>query len=355
MEPIRVALAGAGNCAWSFSQFTALAQANPEARLPGLMSHTVGGYRLADVTVVAAFDVDAAKVGLPLAEAFTAPAISATAFTALGTDRDAPVLPAPVLDGLEGPLGAVVRPAAAARDARPEHVAKALVEYDVDVLVIALPTGSSRAIRMFANAALAAGVAVVNCTPEELARDAELRRRFADAGVVLLGDDLRSHFGATTLHTALIELLLSRGVVLSDTYQLNVGGNTDFLNLADARRSASKFTSKANALRAAGMADVDGVAGPTGYIGHLADTKVCFASIKATSVLGSGIEIDVKLTVQDSPNAAGVIANAVRVGKTAADRGLSGVLDDVTALLFKSPPHGLPETEARAAFLGFAS
>ncbi|MEU5401403.1 inositol-3-phosphate synthase [Streptomyces sp. NPDC005963] len=355
MKPVRVALAGAGNCAWSFSQFVALAQADPDTRLPGLMCHTVGGYRLSDVSIVAAFDVDAAKVGLPLAEAFTAPAICATDFAALGADRNAPVLAAPVLDGLAGPLGGVVEPAAAARDATQEDVSKALAEYDVDVLVIVLPTGASQAIRMFAHAALAAGVAVVNATPEELARDVDLRRRFADAGVVLLGDDLRSHVGATSLHTTLIELLLSRGLVLSSTYQLNVGGNTDFLNLADAGRSASKFASKANALRAAGVTDVDGVAGPTGFIGHLADTKVCFAHIKATSVLGSEVEIDVKLTVEDSPNAAGVIANAVRLGKAATDRGLSGTVDDAAAILFKSPPNGLPESEARAAFLDFAS
>lgn len=355
MNPIRVALAGAGNCAWSFTQFVALAQADPDTRLPGLMCHTVGGYRLADVRVVAAFDVDATKVGRPLAEAFTAPAISATAFIELGDDRNAPVLAAPVLDGLAGPLGSVVEPAAAARDATQEDVAKALVEHDVEVLVIALPTGASQAIRMFADAALAAGAAVVNCTPEELARDEDVRRRFADAGVVLLGDDLRSHLGATCLHTALIELLLSRGLELASTYQLNVGGNTDFLNLADAGRAASKFTSKANALRAAGMTDVDGVAGPTGFIGHLGDRKVCFANVRATSVLGSEVQIDIKLTVEDSPNAAGVIANAVRAAKTATDRGLSGKVDAPSPLLFKSPPRGLPESEARTAFLDFAS
>ncbi|MEU9802457.1 inositol-3-phosphate synthase [Streptomyces sp. NPDC051000] len=355
MKNIRVALAGAGNCAWSFAQFVALAQADPDTRLPGLMCHTLGGYRLADVRIVAAFDVDAAKVGLPLAQAFTAPAISATGFTALGADRDAPVLPAPVLDGLTGPLGAVIPIATAARDATPEDVAKALVEHEVDILVIALPTGASQAIRMFARAALAAGTAVVNCTPEELARDESVSRRFADAGVVLLGDDLRSHLGATCLHTALIELLLSRGLELESTYQLNVGGNTDFLNLADTTRSASKFTSKANALRAAGMTDVDGVAGPSGFIGHLADTKLCFANVTARSVLGSQVRIDIKLQVEDSPNAAGVIANAVRAAKTAGDRGLSGAVDGPSPLLFKSPPHGLPESEARTAFLDFAS
>ncbi|MFE3578245.1 inositol-3-phosphate synthase [Streptomyces vinaceus] len=355
MKSIRVAIAGAGNCAWSFAQFTAQAQADPDTRLPGLMCHTLGGYRLADVTIVAAFDVDEAKVGLPLAEAFTAPAVSATRFTPLGADRDAPVLPAPLFDGLDGPLGAVVRTAPAVADATPEDVAKALVEHEVDVLVIALPTGASQAIRMFARAALTAGTAVVNCTPEELARDEAVARGFADAGVVLLGDDLRSHLGATCLHAALIELLLSRGLELESTYQLNVGGNTDFLNLADTARSASKFTSKSNALRAAGMTDVDGVAGPSGFIGHLGDTKLCFANVTASSVLGSEVRIDIKLTVEDSPNAAGVIANAVRAAKTAGDRGLSGAVDAPSPLLFKSPPRGLPESQARAAFLDFAS
>ncbi|SCL20822.1 L-myo-inositol-1-phosphate synthase [Micromonospora pallida] len=355
MKPIRVVLAGAGNCASSFSQFVAQAQADPAATPPGLMCRSVGGYLLSDVRVVAAFDVDATKVGRSLSDAFATPVVSATAFVPLGADGDSPVLPAPVLDGLAGPLGGVVQPADAAQDARPEDVTKALIELEADVLVIMLPTGASRAIRMFADAALAAGIAVVNATPEELARDEALCRRFADAGVVILGDDLRSHLGATTLHTALLELLLSRGLVPSSTYQLNVGGNTDFLNLADPTRSASKFTSKANALRAAGMDDASIAAGPTGFIRHLADTKVCFLNITATSVLGSEVKIDVKLTVEDSPNAAGVIANAVRAARLATDRALSGAVNDACALLFKSPPRGLPEGEARAAFLGFVS
>lgn len=353
MKSINVAFAGAGNCAYSFSQFVAQAQAEPDSRLPGLMCHTLGGYRLADVRIVAAFDVDDEKVGRPLAEAFTAQTVTATAFTALDADGAAPVLPAPVLDGLDGPLGAVVAPAAAALEASAEQVAKGLVEHSVDVLVIALPTGSSRSIRMFAEAALATSTAVVNCTPAELARDAELSARFAEAGIPVLGDDLRSHMGATTLHTALVELALSRGLELDSSYQLNVGGNTDFLNLADSSRSASKFTSKSNALRAAGLSNADGVAGPTGFVPHLADTKLCFASVKGTSVLGSQVEIDIKLTVEDSPNAAGVIANAVRAAKTAHDRGLSGPVDAPAPLLFKSPPRGLPESEALAAFTEF--
>ncbi|WP_103500273.1 MULTISPECIES: myo-inositol-1-phosphate synthase [unclassified Streptomyces] len=355
MRAIRVALAGAGNCAWSFSQFVAQAHAAPAAPLPGLMCQTIGGYRLADVRVAVAFDVDADKVGRPLATAFEAPTISATRFAELDADKDAPVLPAPLLDGLVGPMGTVVTPAEETHDATSDSVAKAIVEHAVDVLVISLPTGATQAVRMFAEAALAAGAAVVNCTPERVARDEELSARFADAGVPLLGDDLRSHLGATTLHTALIELLLSRGLELESTYQLNVGGNTDFLNLADATRSASKFTSKANALRAAGMTDVSGVAGPTGYIGHLADTKLCFANLRARSVLGSEVQIDVKLTVEDSPNAAGVIANAVRAAMTAVDRGLSGAVDGPAPMLFKSPPRGLPESQARSAFLDFAA
>lgn len=355
MQSIRVALAGAGNSACSFSQFVAIAQANPDAQLPGLMFRSVGGYRLSDVRIVAAFDVDAAKVGLTVAKAFTASSISATRFTQLGDDGDAPVLPAPVLDGLTGPLSAVVKCADAARSATMEDVAEALNAYEVDVLVIALPTGASEAIRMFASAAISASVAVVNATPEPLARDKSLCRRFAKEGVVVLGDDLRSHLGATSLHTALIELITSRGLVPMATYQLNVGGNTDFLNLADPARSASKFTSKANALRAAGLTDLDPGAGPTGFVRHLKDTKVAFLNIKAMSVLGSEVEIDVKLRVEDSPNAAGVIANAVRAAKAAQDRGLSGSVNDASALLFKSPPRGLPECEARRAFLEFAS
>lgn len=355
MNSIRVAIAGAGNCAYSFAQFVAMAQADPEAQLPGLMCDTIGPFRLSDVSIVAAFDVDEAKVGRTLEEAFAAPTVSATRFTRLGADAGAEVLPAPVLDGVDGPLGRTIRIADAAREATQEDVAKILVDREVDVLAILLPTGSTDAIEMFARSALDAGVSVVNGTPAELARSTELCEEFRNAGLALLGDDLRSHLGATTLHTALIELLTSRGLVPEHTYQLNVGGNTDFLNLADPQRSSSKFASKANALRAAGITDLDTGAGPTGYIRHLGDTKVCYVNIRAASVLGSTVEMDIKLRVEDSPNAAGVLANAVRAAKFAQDTGRYGAVSEASAMLFKSPPHGMPETTARASFVDFAS
>ncbi len=353
MGHIRVAIAGAGNCASSFSQFVALAHAEPDAKLPGLMCESIGGYRLSDIKVVAAFDVDAAKVGMTLVEAFGAPTIVATRRAELGERWNVPVLPAPVLDGLAGPLSAVVQPAAAAEAASAESVAKALVDLGVDVLMITLPTGASQAIRMFAAAASAAAVGVVNATPETLARDPLIASQFADAGLVILGDDLRSHLGATALHTALLELLGSRGLEPVTTYQLNVGGNTDFLNLSDPGRSQSKRDSKANALRAAGLFDTDTGAGPTGFVRHLGDTKICFINVRARSVLGSEVQIDLKLQVEDSPNAAGVLASAIRAAKLAVDRGLIGAVNEACALLFKSPPHGLPESEARTAFLEF--
>jgi myo-inositol-1-phosphate synthase len=355
MNPIRVALAGTGNCAYSFAQFVAMAQAHPDVRLPGLMCDTIGPYRLSDVTIVAAFDVDEKKVGRTIRQAFTAPTISATSFFPLGADAGAEVFPAPVLDGVDGPLRQTIRIADAANATTAEEVAKHLADQEVDVLTILLPTGASHATQMFARAALAAGVSVVNGTPTELARRDDLSREFGSSGLTLLGDDLRSHMGATTLHTALIELLMSRGLVPQSTYQLNIGGNTDFLNLADSQRSSSKFASKANALFAAGVTDLDVSAGPTGYVRHLGDTKVCYLDIRAESVLGSIVEVEVKLKVEDSPNAAGVLANAVRAAKVAQDRGLFGTVNDASPMLFKSPPHGLPESLARAAFVDFAS
>lgn len=355
MTSIRVAVAGTGNCAFSLAQFVAMAQADPSAHLPGLMCDTIGGYRLADVDIVAAFDVDAEKVGKPLRQAFGASTIAAVDVFDLGSAGDARVLPAPILDGLEGPLGRVVTAADATRDVNEQDVAKAMIDLEVDVLAILLPTGASDAVRMFARSAVDAGVSVVNGTPESVARCPELSADFAAAGLAVIGDDLRSHLGATTLHTALLELFASRGLVAQSTYQLNVGGNTDFLNLADSGRSASKFTSKANALRAAGFDDPDTGAGPTGYVRHLGDTKVCFLNLRAESVLGSIVEVDVKLKVEDSPNAAGVLASAVRAAKSAQDRGLVGAVNDASALLFKSPPSGLPESAAKAAFLDFAA
>ncbi|MEW2289179.1 inositol-3-phosphate synthase [Streptomyces sp. NPDC047841] len=331
-----------------------LAHRSAGTPLPGVMHERIGGYALADVTFVQAFEADANKVGRDLADALRqAPtaAVHHLEVPPLGVVVQA----GPALDGIAGRLAETVSVHPDCADVTAEDVTAALRGARADVLVCFLPTGATEAVHTYARACAAAGVAFVNATPELVANNPELSALFAERGVPLLGDDLRSHLGATTLHTALLELLMSRGLRVKDTYQLNVGGNTDFLNLSDPARSASKQASKRRALTSAGIDASEVAAGPNGYVKYLGDRKVCFLRIEAESILDAPVAMEVRLEVEDSPNAAAVIANAVRVAKSAADQGLTGVIDPVCAFLFKSPRVGLPESEGLSAFQGFVS
>ncbi|MFE7112649.1 inositol-3-phosphate synthase [Streptomyces sp. NPDC057575] len=348
---IRVALAGVGSCASSFVQAVVLSR-SAEQDMPGLMHHRIGGYRLGDVEFVAAFDVDHRKVGIDLAEAIgTAPTVAVrhVAVPPMGLKVGA----GPLLDGVEGKLSKIVEPHPDCGSVTASMVTAALRDAEADVLVCFLPTGARAAVQMYARACAEAGAAFVNATPEPVANCPELAALFLERGVPLLGDDLRSHLGATTLHTALIELLGSRGVRIADTYQLNVGGNMDFYNLSDPARSHSKQLSKRRALASTGLDATDVAAGPNGYVKYLGDRKVCFLRIEAEGMLGSPLSMEIRLEVEDSPNAAAVVANAVRVARSATDQGLSGVVDPVCAFLFKSPPLGMPESEALRCFQTF--
>ncbi|MBE4741312.1 MULTISPECIES: inositol-3-phosphate synthase [Streptomyces] len=348
---IRVALAGVGSCASSFVQATVLSR-DSGPRMAGVMHEHIGGYRLGDVEFVAAFDVDGNKVGQDLAEAI------AVAPTAALNHVPVPltgvrVRPGPLLDGLDGNLSEMVRPHPDCASLTEADVTASLRQSRAQVLVCFLPTGSTAAVQAYARASAEAGVAFVNATPEPVANRAELVELFVSRGVPLLGDDLRSHLGATTLHTALLELLQSRGMHVANTYQLNVGGNMDFYNLADPTRSRSKQISKRRALTSAGIDSDDVAAGPNGYVKYLGDRKVCFLRIEAEGILGTPLSMEIRLEVEDSPNAASVVANAVRIARTAADQGLVGVVDPVCPFLFKSPPAGLPESEALRSFQHF--
>ncbi|MFE7741632.1 inositol-3-phosphate synthase [Nocardia sp. NPDC057455] len=326
----------------SLTQVVALARQRPMP-LAGIMHERIGGYGLADIEFVAAFDVDAGKVGLDLSKAVFQSPIAATAHVSVDPVGVA-VEAGPLLDGLSGPLSGIVTPHPDSAELDPDVVRSRLAETGAEVLICLLPTGSTEAVQMYARAAALAGVSFVNATPEPVAHDDELVALFEQCGVPLLGDDLRSHLGATTLHTALLDLLHSRGLRVVNTYQLNVGGNTDFLNLADPGRSASKQRSKRRALSAAGIDASTVAAGPNGFVPHLKDTKICFLRIEADSVLDTPLSLEIRMEVEDSPNAAGVLANAVRVAAAARTEGMTGVLDDACAFLFKSPRR--PATEA---------
>jgi myo-inositol-1-phosphate synthase len=351
---IRVALAGAGSCASSFVQAVTMARQGGDAPLSGVMHDRIGGYALADVEFVQAFDVDLHKVGRDLADALRqAPTVAVHHLVVppVGVAVEA----GPALDGVAGRLADVVEVHPDCAERTVGDLTAALGRSGAQVLVCFLPTGATEAVRAYARACAEAGVAFVNATPELVANDPELSGLFSQRGVPLLGDDLRSHLGATTLHTALLELLLSRGLRVKDTYQLNVGGNTDFLNLSDPARSASKQTSKRRALSSAGIDAGEISAGPNGYVKYLGDRKVCFLRIEAESILNAPVDMEIRLEVEDSPNAAAVVANAVRVAQAAADRNLGGVIDPVCAFLFKSPRAGLPESEGLRLFQEFVA
>jgi myo-inositol-1-phosphate synthase len=311
--------------------------------MAGVMYDSIGGYRLSDMRFVLAFDVDRNKIGVDLSKAIATPPTAATLYSD-SAPHDTLVEPGPIHDGIEGALTGLIEPHPDSGKLSVDHVAHRLADTATDVLVCLLPTGATRAVQAYARAAAEAGVAFINATPEPVVHEPEIVRIFSDRKVPLLGDDLRSHLGATALHMALIELLRSRGLDIVNTYQLNVGGNTDFLNLADPGRASSKLRSKRNALQAAGIDAHDVSAGPNGYVKFLGDTKTCFIRIEASSVLDSPYLIDIKMEVEDSPNAAGVLVNAVRLAMAARDRGQAGVIDQVCPFLFKNPRHGASES-----------
>lgn len=318
------------------------------------MYERIAGYELRDVEFAAAFDVDRGKMGAELSKAIVTPPTMARVHVDV-EPSNVVVEAGPLLDGLDGLLSEYIEADPAAADVTIEAVAKRLTETGADVLVCLLPTGAREAVQAYATAAAHAGVGFVNATPEPVARETRLARLFERRRAPLLGDDLRSHLGATTLHTALIGLMRSRGLRISNTYQLNVGGNTDFLNLSDPGRARGKIGSKRRALAAAGIDAETVSAGPNGYVEHLGDSKVCFLRLEAESILDTNVSLEVRMEVEDSPNAAGVLVNAVRVAKAAKDRAMSGVVDPVCPFLFKSPPHGAAEIDGLRQFDEFVA
>lgn len=350
MEAIRVAIAGVGSCASSIIQLAASARRGGE--LPGVARPVLGGYGVGDIEFVAAFDVDRRKVGLDLRDAALACGNAASTFVDV-PEQGVRVQAGPLADGLEGRLERVIEAHPDALVAGPEEVAAELRRCDADLLLCFIPSGSTRAVRMYAQAAAAAGVAFINATPELVARDPYFQELFHDSKSQLLGDDIKSMMGATTIHSALIELLQSKGIEVTGTYQINVGGNSDFLNLSDAQRSASKVSSKRTALAGAGIDAEQVLAGPNGFVDYLGDTKVCLINLVGRNVLGSPISIDLRLQVEDSPNAAGTMIDAVRIAKLARQNGVYGVVAQPCAMLFKSPPHPVSNSESVRDFESF--
>lgn len=304
-----VAIAGVGNCS------CALVQALYGVSR-GLTEHHdlvegLDSVRVGDIHISAAFDVDVTKTGLPLGKAIFAEPNCTTCY--LDVPLELPIVKVGVLgDGVQGPLRDVVRVHDLARKASVGEIAEELQRSSSEILVLYLPTGAQAAAELYAEAALEAGCSLVNCTPAYLARSEEWQTRFREHGVTLLGDDMKSHIGSTTIHQALLNALKSQGVTVTSTYQLNIGGNTDFLNLRDTARSAAKRATKATALQGFVSAETSMDLGPSDYIRHLKDRKVGYLRIEGYGYLGMPFSIETRLEVEDSPNSAAIAIDAIR-------------------------------------------
>lgn len=338
--PIRAALAGVGNCASSLVQGTHFY--DEEDRVPGLIHSDFGGYSIEDIEFVAAFDVDGRKVGRDLSDAILAEP-NCTARFAEVPETGVEVQMAPVMDGVGRSLAEEVE----VSDEEPVDVAATLEARDVDVLINFLPVGSSEATSFYADAALEAGAAFVNCIPEFVASDEDWADRFEEAGLPVLGDDVKSQVGATILHRALVQTMRDRGVELENTYQLNIGGNTDFKNMLDEERNSTKRVSKTEAITSLLDNEIGVRIGPSDFVEFLDDNKQAFIHLEGRKFGDTPVTIDMKLSVEDSPNSAGVVAEAVRAARVALDRGLSGPVESVSAYLFKHPPLQMDDDEAR--------
>ena len=334
---VRVAIVGVGNCSSSLIQGVQYyANASGDDAIPGLMHHTVGGYHISDIEFVAAFDVDKDKVGKDLGEAIFSGQNNTVKFS------EVPKLGVEVMRGeLHDGIGRYLADVIEVADVPSVDVAQVLRDTKADVLINFLPVGSEVATRFYMEQALAAGVGVVNCIPVFIAREADWRARFEEAGVPIVGDDIKSQVGATIVHRRLVQLMRDRGIKLERTSQLNVGGNTDFRNMLERDRLQSKKVSKTNAVTsvlAEPLPERDVHVGPSDYVPWLEDRKWAHIRLEGRAFGDVPLNMEVKLEVVDSPNSAGITIDAVRMCKLALDRGVGGALEWPSAYMMKSPP-----------------
>jgi myo-inositol-1-phosphate synthase len=345
MPEIKIAIVGVGNCASSLVQgIHYYKEAKPDDPV-GLMHWEIGGYRAGDLRVVAAFDIDRRKVGCDVAEAIFAEPNCTQIFHADVPETGVAVQMSPILDGFpdhmrEYPSSQAFVPA---QERQPEKadVVAALRRSGAEILVNYLPVGSERATAFYAECALEAGLASVNNIPVFIASDPSWSRRFEERGLPIVGDDIKAQLGATITHRALVDLFAQRGVKLERTYQLNTGGNTDFLNMLNRSRLASKKKSKTEAVQSVAaerLAADDIHVGPSDYVAWQHDNKVCFIRMEGRLFGDVPMNLELRLSVEDSPNSAGVAVDAIRCARIALDRGIGGVLEGPSAYFCKHPP-----------------
>lgn len=364
MGKIKVAVVGVGNCASSLIQgvqyYGALGSNHPDREL-GLMHYKIGPYGAGDIEIVAAFDIDERKVGKTVAEAvFANP--NCTKRICNGMVKQGPrVQMGSVLDGVsphmaDYPEDRRFKPS----KARPVNVAEAIVRSGAQMVVSYLPVGSEEAARFYAGEAIKAGVGFINCMPVFIASDKSWARKFEGKGLPIIGDDIKSQIGATIIHRALAKLFMDRGARIDRTYQLNVGGNTDFMNMLNRKRLNSKKISKTVSVQSQlgeknHLSAQDIHIGPSDYIPWLNDNKICFMRMEARIFGNVPIDLELRLSVEDSPNSAGVVIDAIRCMRLALDRGAKGVLISPSAYFMKHPMKQFSDTAARRMVEDFIS
>jgi myo-inositol-1-phosphate synthase len=346
MGKVRVAIVGVGNCASSLVQGVEFyREAKRGEQVPGLMHVDLGGYLPGDIEFTAAFDVGAAKVGLDLSEAIFAEPNNTIRFA------DVPPLGVKVHRGMtHDGLGRYLKDVVVKSEASTDDIVGILKATKTDVVVSYLPVGSEMATKWYVEQVLEAGCAFVNCIPVFIASAPYWNKRFAQRRLPIIGDDIKSQFGATIVHRILTDLLRKRGVRMDRTYQLNFGGNTDFLNMLERERLASKKISKTQAVTSQlghPMKERDVHVGPSDYVPWLEDRKFCYIRMEGTTFGDVPINCELKLEVWDSPNSAGVVIDAIRCAKIALDRGIGGALNGPSSYYMKSPPLQFTDDEAR--------
>ena len=353
MEKIKIAIVGVGNCASSLVQGLEYYKDKRPENAIGLMHWEIGGYKPHDIEVVAAFDIDVRKVGKDVSEAIFEPPNCTTIFCNDLPKTGIRVRMGCILDGVAAHMtdyheSRTFLPSDAP-DATQEEIVFALRAAGAEVLLNYLPVGSENAARFYAECALEAGVALVNCMPVFIASDPEFARRFEARGIPIVGDDIKAQFGATITHRMLTDLFHKRGVKLERTYQLNTGGNTDFLNMLDRSRLVSKKESKTEAVQSVAaerIADENIHVGPSDYVAWQNDNKVCFLRMEGRLFGDVPMHLEMRLSVEDSPNSAGVSIDAIRCAKLALQRGKGGALCSPSAYFMKHPPRQVTDDEA---------
>ena len=344
----KVAIVGVGNCASALVQGVHYYKNSKPDEAIGLAKYDLGGLKPYDIEFVAAFDVDEKKVGKDLSEAIYEPPNNTIRI------YDVPKLGVKVEKGfvIDG-IGKYVRDVIKVSDKDSVDVTSVIKDYGADIVVNYVPVGSVKATNFYAEQALKAGAAFINAMPVFIASNHDWQAKFSNFGLPVAGDDVMSQIGATVLHKTLIKLLVDRGVKVDETYQLNIGGDTDFLNMLEEERLMDKRESKTSAVRAMVPYHVPTRIGPSDYVGFLRNEKICYIWMKGRYFGNSPITMDVKLSVIDAPNSAGVMIDAIRGTKIALMRNVSGPLISLSAYCFKHPPIQMPFDEAKIAFMDF--